>query len=244
MALAAIASTSSAPNTPTAAGPPAAASNSSRARSGVTFLGPPANIAPTYAAPSRIASRASSKRVSPQNLTLATRPPRDADQRRRRRATVLRRRERRSDEHRVRADCRRTLDVGAAVHPALVHRGAIAGHERHQARADRIVDRERLEVPVVDADHRVLDPQRVLQLAFVAHLEQHVEAECTRLVPQRAAALRRERTSDQGDRGRAGGTGLEELKPAHDEVLPEQRHARDGTGRPQVIERTAEPRGV
>src|SRR6185312_2390569 len=164
-ASAAISSTSSAPNTPTATGPPAAAAYSPRACAGVTLRGPPAKIAPTYAAPIRAASRASSARVMPQNLTLTTRAPRDSHERGRGRSAVARRRERRPDEHRVSTERRRAFDIRANLYAALVHRRAMRRHELEQAFAYGVVDDERLEVPVVDADHRPLDVQRVLEFS-------------------------------------------------------------------------------
>src|SRR5258708_7914655 len=145
MAFAAISFTSSAPNTPTATGPPITETNNSRARSGVTMRGPPAKIAPTYAAPRRTASLASSTRARPQNLTLATRPSLDANEVRTGGGAVLRGRQRRSNEPRVGAQRGCTLDVGTTGHAALVHCNAIRGHEREEARADRVIDRERFE---------------------------------------------------------------------------------------------------
>src|ERR1017187_1894678 len=189
MARTAMERASSAPNTPTALttspalplASPAAASNSARARSAVTVRDPPAKIAPTYAAPSRAACRASSARVSPQNLTLATFSSGHTDECRDGRTPVRRGGQQGPHEHRVRAERGGPLDIGAAGHAALVHRRAIGGHERQQAGADRIVHSERLEIPVVDADDGMLDLEGMLELPFIAHLEQHVEAKCARL---------------------------------------------------------------
>ncbi len=66
--------TGSSPNTPTRfTVEPSSVANSSRARSGATRRALSVMITPTYEAPSRAASRTSSSRVTPQNLTSVTR---------------------------------------------------------------------------------------------------------------------------------------------------------------------------
>jgi hypothetical protein len=100
--------------------------------------------------------------------------------------------------------------------------------ERDDAFAGREVDGERLEVPVVDADHARVGRERGVELALVADLDERLEAEVARRAFHRPQVGRRERACDEERRRRAERPGLDELQRVDVEVLLEDRHAPAG----------------
>ena len=95
--------------------------------------------------------------------------------------------------------------------------------QRHEPLGGRRVDDERLEVAVVDADHRRARVERALELRFVADFDQQLEPEVAPTPHHLGAAVGRERAGDQ-QRGRgAERARLEELDRRDVEVLLEHR---------------------
>ena len=85
-------------------------------------------------------------------------------------------------------------EIGVAVEPALGDQQPVARRARRQALEGGEVDRQRLQVAVVDAEQRARQAQRAVELGLVVHLDQDVHAELgARQRPARAPRRRRGR---------------------------------------------------
>ena len=86
-----------------------------------------------------------------------------------------------SPTRKARAPAARHADeVGVRIEPALGDQQPVARRDPGEALEHGEVDRERLEVAVVDAEQRAREAQGALELGLVVHLDQHVHAEIGR----------------------------------------------------------------
>src|SRR6476469_6374798 len=156
----------------------------SRACIGVRSRGPPAKMTPRYCAPAASANSASTARVRPQIFTsTGTGHPGYGCEQSRGRGRIRRGGgDARAYQHGVGAALRIAFYVGAGLHAALGDCDEPARDARHQPFGRRGIDDQRLEVTVIDADHRRADLERAVELGLVADLDQKLE-------PQRASGL-------------------------------------------------------
>src|SRR5688500_1750706 len=175
-AVSTISSAGAAPKTPTRARE-GAPSRIRRASTGLTLRGLSAKTTPAYLPPSSSAWAASSGRVRPQNLISGATPhPGHTGQRPNGVGGHGRRRETGPYEDRVGSAASCLLDVAAIGHAALGHGDAIAWDERNEPLAGELVDAQRLEVPVVDADQGTRDRERASELGRIPRLEEDVQS--------------------------------------------------------------------
>src|SRR5436190_10325229 len=81
-----------------------------------------------------------------------------------------------ADQEGLGADPGHAREIGRRAEPALGDHDAVLRHPGCELLGCREVDRQRLEVAVVDADQVAVDRQRALELVAVMHLDQHVHA--------------------------------------------------------------------
>ena len=102
------------------------------------------------------------------------------------------------------------------------------------------VDFERVEVPLVDADHRGSGGQGTDQLVLVVHLDQGGEGEGVGQLYERCQLVVVERCGDEQYGVGAHRPGVAHVEGADGEVLAQHRQGAGGPGRPQIIGSAAE----
>ena len=151
-----------------------------------------------------------------------------AEQRRRRRRHVGLAHQRFADQEAADAERRHAREIGRRVEPALADDRRAVRRQRREALGGREIDRERLEVAVVDAEQRGVERERAGELRLVVDLDQRVHAErrCRRRELGRLTVA--EGGHDEQDAVRAERARLRYLIGVEHEVLAQhgQRHRR------------------
>src|SRR5512143_1620430 len=207
------------PKTPTRATVSGTGAKTSAARGTLSSRGPPAKITPTYAAPRATACSASTARVRPQNLISATRAPSHARQPPDCPSRIARCRHRGPHEHRIGTGARDALHVLATCHRTLGHDHDRVGDLPEQPLGGGRVNRQRLEIATVHADHRRANGQRTLQLFGISNLDEALEVQLAGCVCHALQRVVRQCSHDQEGRRRSGGLGFQQLDRIDVKVL-------------------------
>src|SRR4051812_9438510 len=145
-----------------------------------------------------------------------------------------------SHEHGVHAHLLELLDLVAVRDARLGHDGLASRDVDEQVVGALEVDREVLEVAVVDADQVGVELERQLELLLVVHLHQGVDLERAGHAVEGAERVGAQRPDHEQDRVGAIGLGLVDLVRVEREVLAQDRQLGDRPGGAQVVERAPE----
>src|SRR3954451_7463669 len=217
------------------------------------WRGDGAKMKPTASAPMATANRASSSLVMPQILTnmvaqtyrakpwsrrinwrSATAKPTDGTR------WIVGRHQRLTYEDRVVAGTSQAVRVLSAPNAALGHTNDVCGNRCGHPHRPLVIDLERDEIALIDADDRGVDLQCDLELGLIVDLDQDVEADTVGQFGKRLQLVLVERCGDQQDAVGAHDPSVEHVAFADREVLAEHRQ---GARRPsglQIGDRAAE----
>src|SRR5688572_27352049 len=223
-------------------GTPAAAATTFLAPSSETVLAPSAKTTPRYPAPASAATAASSLRIIPQNLILATTSghPRQLLQQPFRRRC---RGKRCSHQDRISPGISRPYHIRLPAHPALDHGHAVCRNPPHDLEGRIHVDGKRIEIPTVDADDGGTGVQRGAQLPLGVDLNQRLQSQLRRVTKQ-GLQPGTQHTDDEQDRRRSCGPGLQDLDFIQHEILEQHRHGGPPGSDPEVLDRSPEKRTI